>query len=88
MKKITDLISETKLYELLKNTPDEVITEPEAPKKSKNTLVIVFAIIGVVAAVIGAAYAVYRYFKPDYLEDYEEDFDDDDVVIDSIEDEE
>ena len=34
-----------------------------------------FAIIGVIAAVAGIAYALYRYFKPDYLEDYEDDFD-------------
>ena len=35
------------------------------------------AIIGAVAAVAGIAYAVYRFFTPDYLEDFEEDFDDD-----------
>ena len=43
--------------------------------KSKNTVIKVFAIIGVIAAVAGIAYALYRYFKPDYLEDYEDDFD-------------
>ena len=31
----------------------------------------------VVWALAGIAYAVYRYLKPDYLEDFEEDFDDD-----------
>ena len=30
-----------------------------------------------VAAVAGIAYAVYRFFTPDYLEDFEDDFDDD-----------
>ena len=35
------------------------------------------AIIGAVAAVAGIAFAVYRFFAPDYLEDFEEDFDDD-----------
>ena len=34
-------------------------------------------IIGLVAAVAGIAYAVYRFFTPDYLEDFEDDFDDD-----------
>ena len=34
-------------------------------------------IIGAVAAVAGIAFAVYRFFAPDYLEDFEEDFDDD-----------
>ena len=28
-------------------------------------------------AVAGIAFAVYRFFAPDYLEDFEEDFDDD-----------
>ena len=37
----------------------------------------VLAIIGAVAAVAGSAYAVYRFFTPDYLEDFEDDFDDD-----------
>ena len=33
--------------------------------------------VSVVAAVAGIAYAVYRFFTPDYLEDFEDDFDDD-----------
>ena len=37
----------------------------------------VFAIIGAVAAVAAISYAVYRYFTPDYLEDFEDDFADD-----------
>ena len=42
-------------------------------KKEEEKLVI----IGAVAAVAGIAFAVYRFFAPDYLEDFEEDFDDD-----------
>ncbi|MBF1261482.1 MAG: DUF4366 domain-containing protein, partial [Lachnoanaerobaculum sp.] len=34
-------------------------------------------IIGAIAAVAGIAFAVYKFFTPDYLEDFEEDFDDD-----------
>lgn len=49
----------------------------EEDKKKNNTILWVFAIIGAVAAVAGIAYAVYRYFTPDYLEDFEDDFDDD-----------
>ena len=30
-----------------------------------------------VVAIAAIAYAMYRYFKPDYLEDFEDDFDDD-----------
>ena len=46
-------------------------------EKEKNTDLWVLAIIGAVAAVAGIAFAVYRFFAPDYLEDFEEDFDDD-----------
>ncbi len=46
-------------------------------EKRNNTLLWVFAIIGAVAAVAAIAYAVFRYFTPDYLEDFEDDFDDD-----------
>lgn len=43
-------------------------------KKDCNVLLWVLAIAGAVAAVAGIAYAVYRYFAPDYLEDFEDDF--------------
>ncbi len=46
-------------------------------QKSKNKLLKIFAIIGVIAAVAGAVIALCKYFKPDYLEDYEDDFEDD-----------
>ena len=46
-------------------------------EKCKNTVMWVLAIIGAVAAGAGIAYAVYRFFTPDYLEDFEDDFDDD-----------
>ena len=46
-------------------------------QKSKNKLLKVFEIIGVIAAVAGVVIALCKYFKPDYLEDYEDDFEDD-----------
>jgi len=46
-------------------------------QKSKNKLLKVFTIIGVIAAVAGVVIALCKYFKPDYLEDYEDDFEDD-----------
>ncbi len=43
------------------------------------------AVVGAVAVIAGIAFAVYRYFTPDYLEDLEDDFDDyfedDDEVV-------
>lgn len=68
MSKVEEFIAESKLSDLLKRNEDE---------KQKNTVIWVLAIIGAVAAVAGIAYAVYRLFTPDYLEDFEDDFDDD-----------
>ena len=45
-------------------------------EKEKNTVLWVLAIIGAVAAVAGIAFAVYRFFAPDYLADFDDDFDD------------
>ena len=60
----------------MENLFDCFESEPVAEtSKNKNTAIKVFAVIGVIAAVAGIAYALYRYFKPDYLEDYEDDFD-------------
>ena len=55
----------------------EFFNKKEEEQKKNNTLVWVFAITGIVAAVAGIAFLVYRYFTPDYLEDYDDDFDDD-----------
>ena len=44
--------------------------------KQKDTIILALAIIGAVAAVVGIAFAVYRFFTPDYLEDFEDDLDD------------
>lgn len=66
--KIEDLLSAVKLGEL--------INKKEVEKK-KNPVLCGLAIIGAIASVAAIAYAVYRYFTPDYLEDFEDDFDDD-----------
>ena len=68
MNKIEEMIAESKLSEILHKNEAE---------KQKNTVIWVLAIIGAIAAVSGIAYAVYRFFTPDYLEDFEDDFDDD-----------
>ena len=52
---------------------NELIHKREEDEKKKNCILWVLAIIGAV----GIAYAVYRFFTPDYLEDFEDDFDDD-----------
>ena len=49
-----------------------------------------FAIIGIIIAVAAAAYGIYKFFSPDYLDDFDddfdEDFDDDDFFADFDED--
>ena len=76
MNKLENLVELTKLNELLGKKEEE--------KKKCNVLLWVLAIIGAVAAIAGIAYAVYRYFTPDHLEDFEDDFEDE---FDDLEDE-
>lgn len=68
MEKIEDMISATRLNEILRKRDDD---------KVKKTILWILAIVGAVATIAGIAYAVYRFFTPDYLEDFEEDFEDD-----------
>lgn len=68
MERIDDMVSATKLGRILKKRDDD---------KMKKTILWILAIVGIVAAVAGIAYAVYRFVTPDYLEDFEEDFEDD-----------
>jgi hypothetical protein len=68
----------SKLDEFLATTRiNEVLRKQEEDKKCKNTILWIFAIVGAIAAVAGIAYAAYKFFTPDYLEDFEDDFDDD-----------
>ena len=56
---------------------DEYQPDQRTDAQKRNCILWILAIIGAVAAVAGIAYAVYRFFTPDYLEDFEDDFDDD-----------
>lgn len=77
MNKLENIVDMARLNELLGKKEE---------KKKCNVLLWVFAIVGVVAAVAGIAYMVYRHFAPDYLEDFEDDFEDD--FVDEEEDDE
>lgn len=70
MNKLENLIDMSKLNDLLGKKEEE-------KKNGCNVLLWVLAIVGAVAAVAGIAYAVYRYFSPDYMEDFEDDFEED-----------
>lgn len=80
MNKLETLLEAAKMGELL-NKKEE--------KKKCNVVLWVFAIIGAVVAISLIAYALYRHFKPDYLEDFEDEFEDDfeDDFEDEFEDE-
>lgn len=68
MSKIEDMISATKLNEILQKRDED---------KIKKTILWVLAVVGAIVAIAGIAYAVYRFLTPDYLEDFEEEFEDD-----------
>lgn len=90
MKKLNSLLEKkdaelAKLYKFLGKK--EVVKEEEKEKKF-NALIWVLAIIGVIVAVAGICYAVYRYFTPDYLDDFDDDFDEEFDEIEKDEDEE
>ncbi|MGN0361300.1 MAG: hypothetical protein ACI4ET_00495 [Bilifractor sp.] len=65
--------------ETLKAFADAVQAKTRKTEMKKGSLLrIILAAIAATAAICGLAYAVYRYFTPDYLEDFDdEDFDDD-----------
>ncbi len=55
----------------------ELLHKEEEVEKKKNATVWVFAALGIVVVAAAAIYGLYRFFKPDYLEDFEDDFEDD-----------
>ena len=73
------MILERMVHDMNMNKLEELVAalKKKEDEKQTNTVLWVLAVIGAVAAVAGIAFAVYRFFTPDYLEDFEEDFDDD-----------
>ena len=55
----------------------------EEEKKKTNWCAIVACILGVVA-IACVIYGIYRYFTPDYLDDFDEDFEDDEFEDDDF----
>ncbi len=54
----------------------DFLRKKEQEEKRCNVIVWVLAIVGVVAAVAGIAYLIYRYMHPDYLEEFDDEFED------------
>lgn len=54
-----------------------------AGKKKKSDLIVKICVIaGIIIAVAAAAYALYRFFAPDYYADYDDEFEDEFVDAD------
>lgn len=66
---------------------DELVNsmkKKEQTNKTRDAVVMALAIIGIIAAVAGIAYAVYRFMAPvedDFEDDFDDDFDDDDLIV-------
>jgi hypothetical protein len=63
------------LSEVLNMSRDEM-TEMKN-EKGGSPVKMIFMVIAAIAAGIGVAYLIYRYFRPDYLDSFNDDFDDD-----------
>ena len=69
---------------------DELVSsmkKKEEKSKTRDAIVIALAILGVVAAVAGIAYAVYRFVTP-AEDEFDDDFNDDELIAFGDEDEE
>lgn len=56
---------------------NDILNKKEQERKTTNTILLILAGIGAVAAIAGIAYAVVKYFTPTYFDDDFDDFDDD-----------
>ena len=72
IKNFDDFLEATKLDEIIYKKQREAEKE-----KRKQIIITVVCIVAGIAAVAGIAQFVYRYLRPDYLEDFDDDLDDD-----------
>lgn len=79
---IKEILAASKLNEILRRD------EEEADMSKKSPIVTILAVIGAIVAVACIAFAVYKYFTPDYLDDFDDGDDDFDDEDDLFEDEE
>ena len=76
MSKVEELLKDNKLAEKLSMAKLNDLLKKEEEDKKPSKAVIIFAIIGVLVAVAAAAYGIYRFFTPDYLDDFDDEYDD------------
>ena len=60
----------------LEELAGKMLKREEEKEKKCNLVICILGAVLVIAAIAGIAYAVYRFVKPDYLEEYEDDIDD------------
>ena len=60
----------------LEELAGKMLKKEEAQEKKCTLVVCILGAVLVIAAIAGIAYAVYRFVKPDDLDDFEDDFDD------------
>ena len=73
IKDLTDAINNSKAAELVSRVKREPIVIEE---KKTSPWKIVLIVVGAIAIIGVAAYCLYRYFCPDYLDDFDDEFDD------------
>ena len=76
MNNLKDIIDDFKIRKIVKE------------EKKCNPVVIALIVIGVIVLIAAVAYAIYRFFAPDYLKDFEDDEFDDEFDDDFFEDDE
>lgn len=73
--KIGDIYADSKLSDI--DVINKILRREKEEEEKKSSLIVwIFAILGVVVVACAVAFVVYKYFAPDYLEDFEDDFDD------------
>lgn len=77
MSKVEEILASEKVNDLLTTMKlNDLIKKKEAEKKKPSKCVIALAIVGGIVAIAAAAYGIYRFFTPDYLDDFEDEFED------------
>ena len=76
MTKVEDFIKDAKLSEVISMAKLNDLLGREEQQTTPSKTMIIFAVIGIIVAVAAAAYGIYRFFTPDYLDDFEDDFED------------
>jgi hypothetical protein len=71
-----------KLNELWEDAKIRDFLEKEDEKKSHKKLFTILGVCGIIALIAGVAIFLYKYFAPDYFDDFDDEFDDDDDDMD------